>query len=139
YKQGARQGFDFLQNSMWDKIHGGFFTLVDRQGRVKDSSEKTAYGNAFGIYASAAWYKAAGDERALDLAKKCFAWLEQHAHDPVYKGYFQDLQMDGTPIKRSASASSTSSTGYKDQNSSIHLLEAFTELYSVWADPLLRE
>ena len=27
----------------------------------------------------------------------------------------------------------------KDQNSSIHLLEAFTELYQVWPDPLLRE
>ncbi len=30
-------------------------------------------------------------------------------------------------------------TGYKDQNSSIHLLEALTELYAVWPDPLVRE
>jgi len=75
YKQDARQGFEFLQNVMWDKVHGGFFTLVDRRGNVKDSSEKTAYGNAFGIYASATWYKASHDSRALDLAKKCFDWL----------------------------------------------------------------
>jgi len=139
YKQGARQGFEFLQNVMWDKVHGGFFTLVDRRGNVKDSSEKTAYGNAFGIYASATWYKSSHDSRALDLAKKCFDWLEQHAHDPVYKGYFQNLQIDGTPIKRKNSTPSTSSTGYKDQNSSIHLLEAFTELYAVWPDRLLKE
>jgi len=139
YKRGARQGFDFLQIFMWDKVHGGFFTLVDRQGHVKDSSEKTAYGNAFGIYASATWYKASGDIRALDLAKKCFDWLEKHAHDPVYKGYFQNLRIDGTPVKRTASTPSTSSVGYKDQNSSIHLLEAFTELYAIWPDPLLRE
>lgn len=139
YKQCARQGFEFLQNVVRDKVHGGFFTLVDRRGNVKDSLEKTAYGNAFGIYASATWYKASGDTRALDLAKKCFTWLEQHAHDPVYKGYYQNLQIDGTPIKRTNSTPSTSSTGYKDQNSSIHLLEAFTELYAVWPDRLLKE
>jgi mannobiose 2-epimerase len=35
--------------------------------------------------------------------------------------------------------SSISDLGYKDQNSSIHLLEAFTELYSIWPDVLVRK
>ncbi|WP_276502504.1 AGE family epimerase/isomerase [Terrimonas pollutisoli] len=138
YKKCAAQGFVFLKNKMWDKNHGGFYTLVDRKGNLKDSSAKTAYGNAFGIYASAAWYKASGDKAALQLAKDCFQWLEK-AHDPVYKGYYQDLLPDGTPIKRTAVVPSTSSLGYKDQNSSIHLLEAFTELYSVWPNELLQQ
>lgn len=139
YKKCAQHGFAFLQNVMWDKVNGGFYTLVDRKGNVKDTTEKTAYGNAFGIYASAAWYHASGDTNALSLAKNCFRWLEQHCHDPVYKGYYQNLLPDGTPVKRTASIPSTSSIGYKDQNSSIHLLEAFTELYALWPDPLLRE
>jgi cellobiose epimerase len=139
YKQCAAHGFAFLQNVMWDKINGGFFTLVDRKGNVKDSTGKITYGNAFGIYASAAWYRASGDTHALRLAKKCFWWLEKNCHDPIYKGYYQNLQPDGTPIKRTAAISSTSSVGYKDQNTSIHLLEAFTELYAAWPDPLLRE
>ena len=138
YKKCAAQGFVFLKNKMWDKQHGGFYTLVDRKGNLKDSSTKTAYGNAFGIYASAAWYKASGDSDALQLAKDCFQWLEK-AHDPVHKGYYQDLLIDGIPVKRKASTPSTSSTGYKDQNSSIHLLEAFTELYTVWPDELLQQ
>ena len=83
YKSSARQGFLFLQNVMWDKVNGGFFTLVDRKGNVKDSTQKVSYGNAFGIYASARWYMASGDTTALNLAKKCFWWLEKHAHDPV--------------------------------------------------------
>ena len=138
YKSCAKQGFLFLQNTMWDKLNGGFYTLVDRKGNIKDSTGKVTYGNAFGIYASAAWYKASGDTNALQLAKNCFLWLEKHCHDPVYKGYYQHLKSDGTPVKRNADIPSTSDIGYKDQNSSIHLLEAFAELYSVWPDPLLK-
>lgn len=139
YKKCAAQGFSFLKNVMWDKTNGGFYTLVDRKGNVKDSTAKTTYGNAFGIYASAAWYRASGDTNALQLAKNCFWWLEKHCHDPVYKGYYQNLLPDGTPVKRTASVPSTSTVGYKDQNSSIHLLEAFTELYAVWPDTLVRQ
>jgi mannobiose 2-epimerase len=139
YKECAKHGFAFLQNVMWDKTNGGFFTLVDRKGNLKDSTGKMTYGNAFGIYASAAWYQASGDTNALNLAKNCFWWLEKHCHDPVYKGYYQDLLPDGTPIKRTAATPSTSTIGYKDQNTSIHLLEAFTELYTAWPDPLLKE
>jgi len=139
YKKSAAEGFAFLKNKMWDKTNGGFYTLVDRNGNVKDSAGKTAYGNAFGLYASAAWYRASGDKNALQLAKDCFAWLEKHAHDPGLKGYYQNLLPDGTPVKRTATDPSTSTVGYKDQNSSIHLLEAFTELYSVWPDALVRQ
>jgi len=140
FKTGARHGFLFLKNVMWDKKYGGFYTLVNRQGQVKNNDiPKNAYGNAFGIYASAAYYEASGDTAALNLAKKAFMWLEEHAHDKIYKGYYMHLQTDGTPIHRTNSVSSMSDLGYKDQNSSIHLLEAFTELYSVWKDDLLRE
>src|SRR5688572_17518164 len=139
YKKCAAHGFNFLKDKMWDKTNGGFYTLVDRKGNVKDGAGKTAYGNAFGLYASAAWYRASGDNNALRLAKDCFEWLERHAHDPILKGYYQDLLPDGTPAKRTAANPSTSTVGYKDQNSSIHLLEAFTELYSVWPDPLVRQ
>ncbi|WP_266365653.1 AGE family epimerase/isomerase [Tellurirhabdus rosea] len=139
YRENARHGFQFLRDVMWDKEFGGFYTLVDRQGRVKGEPNKDAYGNAFGLYALSAYYHMSKDTAALNLAKKSFYWLEQHSHDPVHKGYFQHLRRDGTPIRRDASIASTANTGYKDQNSSIHLLEALTELYTVWPDPLVRE
>ena len=43
YKKCAAQGFSFLKNKMWDKTNGGFYTLVDREGNVKNSEAKTAY------------------------------------------------------------------------------------------------
>lgn len=140
FKEGAAHGFQFLRDKMWDPLNGGFYTLVSRSGKHKEGDlVKTAYGNAFGIYALAAYYDATRDTAALNLAKEAFMWLENHSHDPVEKGYFQHLTMDGTPIRRDSTAASTAETGYKDQNSSIHLLEAFTELYRVWPDALVRE
>ena len=141
YLKCAEHGFKFLRDVMWDKTYGGFYNLVDREGNVKSSSRgaKDAYGNAFGIYALAAYYHASKDPEALSLAKRAFLWLDKHAHDRVHKGYFQHLNRDGSIIKRDRTVASTSDLGYKDQNSSIHLLEAFTELYSVWPDPLVRQ
>jgi len=134
----SRHGFRFLKDKMWDKEYGGFYNLVARDGTPK-STIKEAYGNAFGIYALSAYYECSHDTAALNLAKTAFLWLEKHSHDPQYKGYYQHLKRDGTPEKRTADIKSTSDLGYKDQNSSIHLLEAFTELYKVWKDPLVKE
>ena len=140
YRIGAKHGFDFLQNVMWDKEYRGFFTLVNRYGQVKkDGSAKTAYGNAFGLFALAAYYGASSDPRSLNLAKETFRWLEEHSHDPVHKGYFQHLKQDGTPVVRPEHTLSTTDIGYKDQNSSIHLLEAFTELFQAWPDALVKK
>ena len=126
---------------MWDKQYGGFYTYVDKGGNFKKSSfsSKEAYGNSFAIYSLAAYYQLSGDTSALNLAVKDFRWLEQHSHDPVYKGYFQHMQRDGTPIKRNLTTPTTAELGYKDQNTSIHLLEAFNELYTVWPDELLKK
>jgi cellobiose epimerase len=139
YKTGAKHGFEFLLNVMWDKDQGGFYQLVDRRGNVKDDTSKTAYGNSFGIFALAAYYRASSDPAALELVKKAFAWLERNSHDSLKRGYFQHLTRSGAHRLRSVETPSTSDLGYKDQNSSIHLLEALTELYRVWPDPLVRE
>ncbi|MBA4408671.1 MAG: AGE family epimerase/isomerase [Bacteroidota bacterium] len=138
YLKIARHGFQFLKDKMWDTRLGGFFTLVDREGNVLKSGKsdriiKEAYGNAFAIYGLSAFARASSDTTALALAKKTFLWLDRHSYDPQYGGYFQFLEADGTPLKDGFNG-----TPPKDQNSSIHLLEAFTELYRVWPDPLVK-
>ena len=138
YAVAAEHGYRFLRDVMWDSLHGGFYNLVQRDGTPVAESDghlvKQAYGNAFGIYALAAYYDATHDQDALELARNAFAWLEAHSHDPAFGGYYQFMTRDGT-----AYSGPYENVPPKDQNSSIHLLEAFTELYRVWPDPLLEE
>ena len=140
YLSYAQHGFTFLRDHMWDDINGGFHNLVNKNGKpiIRTSEAKTAYGNSFAIYGLATYFKASKNMEALDLAKKTFHWLEKHSHDTIYKGYYQSLDLKGTPITRTLDFLSTSDVGYKDQNSSIHLLEALTSLYEVWPDEILQ-
>lgn len=143
YKQAADHAFAFLRDVMWDQEYGGFYSIVNREGELIMErgyrDEKRAYGNAFGIYGLAAYHKFSGNQEALALAKKGFLWLENHSHDPELGGYFQFLTRKGESFGRGyeSVAGDQSQFGYKDQNSSIHLLEAFAELYQVWPDSLV--
>lgn len=135
----SRQGVDFLMDKMWDRERGGFYSFVSRDGTVLRGTDvftsgKTAYGNAFAIYGLAAYARAADSDEVLDHAKVAFRWLDEHAHDSTYGGYYQFFSRDGTPER-----SGRGTDPAKDQNSSIHILEALTELYQVWPDATVRE
>jgi len=132
----AAHGVSYLQDVMWDSLYGGFQSLIDRDGQLIDSQwggNKTAYGNSFAIYGLSAFAMATGDQNALELAKKAFRWLDIHAYDPEFGGYFQFISREGTAYQ-----DGFGNVPPKDQNSSIHLLEAFTELYQVWPNDTVR-
>jgi mannobiose 2-epimerase len=136
-KSVATHGVKFLRQEMWDKKYGGFYDLVTRIGDPIEEHGmivKKVYGNAFAIYALAACYEAFHEESVLEFAQEAFHWVDRHAHDNQLGGYSQFMARDGTPMV----------DGYegvppKDQNSTIHLLEAFTELYRVWPDKVVGE
>ena len=143
YVEAARHAYDFLHEKMWDQENGGFYWLVSREGEpIYDSPNnafKRVYGNAFGIYALAAYYDLSGDENVLQDAQKAFRWLDTHAHDDEQGGYYPTLTQEGQVIDSSMFTGEYPMTTYfyKDQNTSIHVLEALTELYHVWPDDTL--
>jgi mannobiose 2-epimerase len=145
YRRIAEHGFHFLKEKMWDTEYGGFYMIRNRQGGSVSGSygdEKRTYGIAFAIYALASYYGTTGDTAALNLAQKTFYWMDRHSRDPEYGGYFNNLQRDGSWSFISNDPSAAYDAGmaaYKDFNSSIHILEAFTELYHVWPDSLLHK
>jgi cellobiose epimerase len=140
-------GCSYLMNTMWDKEFGGFFTMRNPEGGLSDYrgyfEEKRTYGNAFAVYALAAAFELTKRNELLDFAVKGFNWIEEHAHDQVDRGYFQFLTREGKPFGKyeieNTKSSDAAEAKYKDQNSSIHLLEAYTELYNVWKDEKLKK
>ncbi|MGA9407504.1 MAG: AGE family epimerase/isomerase [Bacteroidota bacterium] len=146
YEQMAIHGYRFMKYHLWDQEYGGFYQIRNRAGGMSDVNgwrdEKRAYGNAFGIYGLAALYHQTGSSEVLDFAQQAFRWVEEHSFDPKGGGYFEFLTREGKPFDSSSGyktiASDKNELGFKDQNSSIHLLEAYTELYHIWKSPILR-
>jgi mannobiose 2-epimerase len=141
-----QHGVAFLRDRMWDGAHGGFHTSVLLDGTPDpDEPVKTAYGQAFAVYALAVAHRATGDPATLELARKEYAWVEEHYRDRGRPGYRGGVERDGAPlpfdpdnVAPPMDAMGTPSA-YHDMNAHIHLLEAWSELLRERPDPGLRE
>jgi len=98
YEDAARQGFAFLRDRMWDSIHGGFFTLVDRHGRPLEQGRKHPHGHAYAIEACVAMAPLVGETESRGWAERALQWLDTRAWDHEHGGYWGYFERDGTRI-----------------------------------------
>jgi mannobiose 2-epimerase len=136
YRRTADRAYAYLMSHFRDGAHGGFFSAVDPEGRVVDTS-KRACAQASCIHALAEYHLATGDPTALSEAVRTYEFLESFARDTMSGGYFEIVERSAAPTESPDVASSK-----RDESKSIttHLsvLDGYTNLVHAWGSAELR-
>jgi len=127
----SNHGLNFLADKMWDNENGGLFWSVDAAGKAtgERNNEKHAYGISFALYAASVNYKATKNPKALELAEKTAAWLDEHAHDTRFGGFYEALTVKGDPILK---ASTTPNAPHTDHIGTQYGMKSMTATSTCW-------
>ncbi|MEN6602717.1 MAG: AGE family epimerase/isomerase [Bryobacteraceae bacterium] len=88
-----------------DTDHGGFYVNLDRQWRPVPPTEKTPLLISRHVYGFSTAYMLTGDQRYLQVARRGADYLFEHAWDTKNGGWYDLLDQDGRPLKRTKTVS----------------------------------
>ena len=132
----AKHAYEFLTEKCYDKEYGGVYWSMNYDGTVLDDM-KHSYCQAFFIYALSSYYRASGDKNALKIAYEVMDLVEKHHADNV--AYKEKLSRDWTKELANDELSENGIMADKTMNTTLHLMEAYTELYLADHNPKVLE
>ena len=97
---------DFVNNIMpfWlknglDKVNGGVYTCLNRDGSLIDTTKSVWFQGRFGFVAAFAYNNIEKNEEWLAASKSCIDFIEKYCFDSDGRMYFE-VMADGTPLRK---------------------------------------
>ncbi|WP_298575233.1 AGE family epimerase/isomerase [uncultured Porphyromonas sp.] len=82
-----------------DRVHGGVYTCVDRDGTLIDSTKSVWFQGRFGFICAYAYNNIEANEGWLRASKSCVDFIEQHCFDTDGRMYFE-VTAEGKPVRK---------------------------------------
>ena len=113
-----------------DPEYGGVYWSLDYKRQPKDT-KKQFYAIGFAIYGLSEYARATNDQEALEQAINLYRCVEEHALDKEYNGYIEAMTRNWQPID-DMRLSEYDANYPKSQNTHLHIIEPYANLYRVW-------
>ncbi|WP_455674416.1 AGE family epimerase/isomerase [Phocaeicola sp.] len=137
YWEIATRAMREIIDRFYDKEFGGVYWSIDSNGCPLDT-KKQIYAIGFAIYGLTEYYRATGDNEALEYAIRLFHDIEAHSFDHEKNGYCEALTREWNEMA-DMRLSAKDANERKSMNTHLHILEPYTNLFRIWKNEQLRK